>query len=134
MVFAGMNLLAIVIAAVAAFVFGAFYYGILSKPWMKAARVSEPKMRPQLFIVSFVFELLMAYVLAGAIGHLGGPETVTVRNGVISGAIIFAGFVLPVIAINQRYEGFGWKLTLIDAGHWLGVLVIMGAVIGAFRV
>lgn len=38
------------------------------------------------------------------------------------------------VAVNQRYEGFGWDLTLIDAGHWLGVALIMGGVIGFFGI
>jgi hypothetical protein len=33
---------------------------------------------------------------------------------------------------QNRYEGFGWDLTLIDTGHWLGVLLLIGAVIGWF--
>ena len=53
---------------------------------------------------------------------------------VISGFFIWLGFLATATAVNQRYEGFGWTLTLIDAGHWLGVALIMGAVIGAFGV
>ena len=91
------------------------------------------KMRIEPFLVSFVAELVMAWVLAGLIGHLGSGQ-VTLRNGVISGFFVWLGFLATATAVNQRYEGFGWKLTLIDAGHWLGVALIMGAVIGAFGV
>ena len=71
--FAGLNYLAILAAAVAAFIFGSVYYGTLGKPWMTAARIKpeEAKMEPSLFITSFVAELIMAWVLAGVIGHLG---------------------------------------------------------------
>jgi hypothetical protein len=34
------------------------------------------------------------------------------------------------MAVNHRYQAYGWDLTLIDGGHWLGVALIMGAVIG----
>jgi hypothetical protein len=133
--FAGLNLLAVVVAAIAGFAFGALYYTALGKPWMAAARLDPAamKMRVEPFLVSFVAELIMAWVLAGLIGHLGSGQ-VTLRNGVISGFFIWLGFLATVTAVNQRYEGFGWKLTLIDAGHWLGVALIMGAVIGAFGV
>lgn len=136
MVFAGTNLLAVLVAAIVAFAFGAAYYGLLGRLWMKAARLSPDEVRPtpMPFIVSFIAELVMAFVLAGAIGHLGGPEVVTIGNGVVSAAILWAGLVLTTIAVNHRYQGFGWDLTLIDASHWLGVLVLMGAVIGAFGV
>jgi hypothetical protein len=39
MVFGGINYLAIIVAAIAGFVVGAAYYGALSKPWMRAARI-----------------------------------------------------------------------------------------------
>ena len=32
------------------------------------------------------------------------------------------------------YEGFGWDLTIIDSLHWLGVTLIMGAIIGLWGV
>ncbi len=131
MEFGGISYLAVLIAAIAAFVFGAVYYGTLGKPWMKAARIdpAQANMSPVLFITSFVAELIMAWVLAGVIGHLGTGE-VTLWNGVVSSLFVWLGFMATTVAVNQRYQGFGWDLTLIDAGHWLGVAVIMGAVIG----
>ena len=131
MSFAGENYLAVVVAAIVAWLFGAAWYGLLGKPWMKAARLdpSTMKMSATPFIVSFVAELMMAYVLAGVLGHLG-PGQVTLLNGVVSALFVWAGFIATTIAVNQRYQGFGWTLTLIDAGHWLGVALLMGAVIG----
>src|SRR5262245_19960745 len=115
MSFAGMNYLAVILAAVAAFAFGAFYYGTLGKQWMKAARIdpATAKMSTGLFVTSFVCELIMAWVLAGVIGHLGAGQ-VTFWNGVISGLFIWVGFIATTIAVNQRYQGFGWDLSLID--------------------
>ncbi|QPC85978.1 DUF1761 family protein [Mesorhizobium sp. NBSH29] len=134
--YAGTNYLAVLLAAVAAWFFGALWYGILfSKPWIKAARIDLTTSRrsPEPFIVSFIAEVVMAIVLAGAIGHLGGGQ-VTLTNGVISGLILWAGFIATTLAVNQRYQGFGWGLTVIDAGHWLGVMLLMGAIIGAMGV
>ncbi|WP_309085071.1 DUF1761 domain-containing protein [Chelativorans sp.] len=133
--FGGMNYLAILAAAVAAFLFGAAYYTALSKPSIRASRLKPEEMKPGAapFITSFVAELVMAWVLAGVIGHLG-PGQVTLWNGIVSGAFVWLGFMATVMAVNHRYQGFGWDLTLIDAGHWLGVALIMGAVIGWFGV
>jgi hypothetical protein len=71
----------------------------------------------------------MAYVLAGVIGHLGA-ERVTLMNGIVSGALVWLGFVLTTLTVNHRYGMQTWSLTVIDGGHWLGVLVIQGAIIG----
>jgi hypothetical protein len=130
---AGTNYLAVIAAAVAAWLWGAAWYGVLGNAWMKAARIdpNTMRMRAMPFVVSFVCEIVMAFVMAGAIGHLGAGQ-VTLLNGVISALILWAGFIATTIAVNQRYQGFGWSLTVIDAGHWLGVALIMGAIIGWF--
>lgn len=131
MAFAGVSYLAILIAAILGFGFGAAYYGILGKYWMKAARIEPATVQMSVipFAVSFIAELVMAWVLAGLIGHLGAGQ-VTLSNGIISGFFVWLGFMATTLAVNHRYQGFGWNLTLVDGGHWLGVSVIMGAFIG----
>jgi len=135
MVFAGTNYLAVLIAAVAAFAFGALYYSVLAGPWKRAAGVSSssPKPAAATFVLTFVAELAMAWIMAGMIGHLG-PGQVTLKNGLISAGIVWFGFLLTSTVISQRYQGKPWTLTLIDAGHWLGVALILGGVIGGFGV
>jgi hypothetical protein len=130
MAFAGMNYLAILVAAVAAFGWGAAYYMTLSKQWLAAVGRTEPNKSPTPFILSFVALIVMAFVLSGAIGHLG-PGQVTIKNGIISGLILWAGFVLTTVFVNNAYPGRKVMLSIIDSIHWLGVLVIQGAVIGA---
>ena len=71
----------------------------------------------------------MAWVLAGLMAHIG---PITIRSGLISAGFVWFGFVLTTIAVNNAFSGRKPMLTVIDAGHWLGVLLIMGAVIGAF--
>lgn len=138
MAFAGISYVAIILAAIAAWLFGAAYYTVLSKPWMTAAGLSKEMIAPQgkgpsplPFIVSFIGEGVMAFVLAGAIGHLG-PGQVTLRNGLISGAILWAGFILTTTIITNSYQRKPLRLSLIDSLHWLGVMLVMGAVIGGF--
>ncbi len=139
MTFAGMNILAIVIAAVAGFAFGSIYYMALSGPWLKAVDKTREQLMPSgrpksgPFIVSIVALLVMAWVLAGTIGHLG-PGQVTLRNGVISSLFIWLGFVATTLAVNNAFGGRKPMLTVIDGIHWLGVLVIQGAIIGAVGV
>ena len=136
--FLDVNFLAIVVAAVAAWIFGAGYYGALGKTWgkalgtsmdalkqMNAGKSAAAKAAP--FILSFVAELIMAYVLYGLLVHIG---MFTFRAGVISGALCWFGFVLTTIAVNNAFPGRKTMLTVIDAGHWLGVFLIMGAILG----
>ncbi|MEA2803827.1 MAG: hypothetical protein QOE49_3922 [Rhodospirillaceae bacterium] len=137
MAFAGINYLAALIAAVAGFAFGAAYYIGLSKQWLAAVGKTKEevsaKRSPVPFIVSIVALLIMAWVLAGGIGHLG-PGQVTLKNGVISALFMWLGFVITTLAVNYSFSQRRPMLTIIDGIHWLGVLVIQGAIIGAMGV
>lgn len=130
MAVATINYWSVPIAAIAAFVWGAIYYMSLSKQWLAAVGRTEPNKSPTPFVISFVALLVMAFVLSGAIAHLG-PGQATIKNGIISGLILWAGFVATTVFVNNAYPGPKYMLSILDSIHWLGVLVIQGAVIGA---
>lgn len=132
--------LPIVTAAIAAWIFGAIYYGLLGRKWLEAqgktmeqcqaenaGKSTAVKGSP--FIVSFIAELAMASVLSGVMFHV---NIYTVRAGAISGALCWLGFVLTTVIVNNAYAFRRVSLTAIDTGHWLGVLVLMGAILGWF--
>ena len=77
--------------------------------------------------------LVMAWMFAGIMGHLG-PGQVTLTNGLISGFFLWLGFVLTTLVVNYVFQNQRWVLTVIDGGHWLGVLLIEGAIIGGLGV
>lgn len=133
MVFAGLNYAAVVVAAIVGFAAGAVWYGVLGKHWLAALGKSPADARPKAgpFIISGGAHIVMAWILAGVVGHLG---EVTLRSGVVSAAMLWLGFVATTVAVDHAFQDTDWKLTLIDAGHWLVVLVLMGGVIGLFGV
>lgn len=139
MPFAGLNYFAIILAAIASFMFGWLWYGVLfSKSWMAAAGKTEDDVRaagptPTPFIIAFIAQLVMAWVLAGVIGHVGQGE-VTIRTGVITAALVWLGFVITTLAVNHAFQGAKRALTLIDGGHWLAVLLLQGTIIGLIGV
>src|SRR3569623_1739937 len=119
--FAGLYPRAVVIAAVVAWIAGAAYYTALARPWvsaqgltveqhkaMLAAKTGFAKFSP--FILCFVAELAMAWVLAGMVGHLG---SVTIRTAVISGLFVWGGFALTTMLVNNAFAGRRYMLTLI---------------------
>jgi len=141
MTFAGVNYLAVLIAAVASWLAGAAWYMTLAKPWMAAlGRTPEQmeacKKQPHSylpFIYAFAAAFILAFVLAGLVGHLG-PGQVTLRNGIISGLFCWLGFVFTTMLVNNSFALRSPKLLAIDGGYWLLVLVLSGAVIGAMGV
>jgi len=139
MAFAGINYLAIVIAAVASWLAGAAWYTVLAKPWMAANGMTPEQMQECRkgagaylpFVYAFLAALIIAWVLGGLLGHLG---QVTLRNGAISGLFCWGGFVFPVMLVNNRFAMRSAKLLAIDGGYWLVVLVLSGAILGAMGV
>ena len=133
MAFAGINYLAVLIAGVAGFLVGWGWYAALGKPWMAALGKTKDDLKPTPlpYILAFAALLVMSYMLAGVIGHLGD---LTVTRGIVTGFFCWLGFVVTTMAVNHGFQGASPMLTAIDGGHWLAVLVVMGAIIGAFGV
>jgi uncharacterized protein DUF1761 len=129
--------LAIVISAVAAWLAGAAWYMAFGRTWMvalgttpeamAAARKQPGAFLP--FIYCFVAELVMAWMLAGLLVHMAPGIATTVKNGALSGALCWVGFVIPSMLVNNSFARRDWRLMWIDGGHWLVVLLLMGAIL-----
>lgn len=133
------NYVAVLAAAVAGWLIGAVYYMALGRRWMAAqgktpeeieAACKDRKMPMGPMALSFVALLLMALMLGGLIGHLSGLGPSKPEIGAVTGAFTWLGFVVTVIAVNNAFQGKRLALTVIDAVHWLLVLVAQGIVIG----
>lgn len=129
--------LAVFLAALASWLLGVAWYMGLGKPWMAAVEKTEAELMgpdgkpsPIPFVASFVLQVLMAAVLFGVLYHVARAGGV--GAGVLTGFLCWLGFVLPVVATNNLYQKRKPMLTVIDAGYFLGVLLVQGAVLGWF--
>jgi hypothetical protein len=132
------NIVSLFVAAVAAWIFGAIYYSVLGKAWLAAQGETPETMKAKNagksaaakaapFVISFVAELVMAGAMQGILFHSGMH---TAHTGLIAGALCWLGFVLTTTLVNNAYPGRRFMLTVIDSGHWLIVLIIIGAIVG----
>jgi hypothetical protein len=142
MTFAGISYLAVIVAAVivaavVAWVVSAGWYMSLSRIYQSALGKTPEQCKEEMqkpgamlpFLYAFIGNLVIAWMLAGVLGHLG-PGAVTPKNGAITAAFIWFGFILTTMVVNFVFSGRDKRLLLIDLGNWLIVLVVMGAVIG----
>jgi len=128
--FFNVNFIAILVAAIAGMISGAVWYGVFAKQWMKAVGFTEqPQQNPKIYIVALISQFIIAYMLYGVILHVG---TFTIGAGILSAIFCWIGFTLAPMAVNHRFQGAGWDLTIIDSGYWLLVFVLQGAIIGWF--
>jgi len=140
MSFGNLNYWPILLAAIASFMFGAVWYGTLSRQWMAARDLTAADMEkakaemgtiPMPYIITFAALLIMAWMFAGVLLHLArGGMAMSMRAGLISGFFLWFGFVMTTMTVNHAFQGAKRGLTLIDGGHWLGVLLLQGAILG----
>lgn len=128
-----MGLLSVVMAALAAMVFGAIWYGALAKPWMAASGVvldetGQPANRanPMIYIANGIGMLLVA----GMMRHifvLGGIDALD--KGLVSGLGLGLFVAAPWLITNYNFAGRPKKLMLIDGGFSTIGCTIIGAVL-----
>src|SRR5262245_61294545 len=109
MKFGNINYFAVLMAAAVAWLAGAAWYRAFGRTWMAAQGMTVESVRAARhdhsaylpFIVAFVAELVMAWTLAGILFHVG---SITVRRGIIAGALCWFGFVLTTMLVNNTFE------------------------------
>jgi uncharacterized membrane protein YdfJ with MMPL/SSD domain len=130
---AGVNWIAVLVAGVASFAFGSIYYMALAKSWMAAVGKTQAEIKngqnAMTFAVAFIAQLVMAYTMARVMAWQGGMD---IGTGIAIAITLWVGLIVAAMAVNHGFQGARRALTVIDSGHWLGVLVIQGVVIALF--
>ncbi|UKM65557.1 DUF1761 domain-containing protein [Flavobacteriaceae bacterium GSB9] len=157
------NFLAMLVAAVSALVVGFIWYNpkTFGTAWMKAADMTEEKMKGANMGKIFALALLFAFMLSmalpgivihqmGAISLVGGePSTAlpsyeafmndysnafrSFKHGVLHGVLTGVFIALPILGTNALFERKGAKYIFINAGYWIVTLGIMGGIICAWK-
>tara|TARA_B100000809_G_C15138364_1_gene531687 strand:- start:3426 stop:3905 length:480 start_codon:yes stop_codon:yes gene_type:complete len=154
------NYLAIVVAAIVPVVLGFIWYNpkVFGLAWMRAAEMTEAKIKDGNMAIIFGVSLILSIMLAffsnflvihefGVYGLTGGNLDATTtqafleefegtwrtyKHGALHGAMAGVLFTLPVIGINALFERKGFKYILINAGYWIVCLTIMGSIISGW--
>lgn len=129
------NYPAVVVAAIAYWVLGAVWYAVLfSQEWARLEPEAVEKAKgasPAVpFIVAFFLELLIAYSLAQLCIWRNAN---TVGRGASVGVLMWIGFVGPITGMTYMFEMRPPTLFAINAFYPLAGLVLMGAILGAWK-
>ena len=116
------------------FAVGALWYGLIfSKPWQRAAGLSNTQIKAGnegvIFTLTFAFEVLIAMVLWHLIARTD-PAPYVVMMMAVGFAV---GVMIPAVGINYLHQRKPLSLFLIDSGHFLLGMAAMGAVFVWFR-
>jgi len=136
----GVNLLAVLVAAISTMVVGFLWYSpmLFARLWTilmgynpddKAALAEMQKDAGRSYGIAFFLSLISALVL----GKIIQIATVnTVLYGMKTGFAVWLGFVTAVQATSVLFAKKPFKLYAIDTGYQLVCYVVMGAILAAW--
>ena len=133
-----MHALPLVVAVVATFALGALWYSplVFGNMWVRAHGYSPERLErmkkgaPRAYGVSFVAFLVLARVLAYLALRVGVGSAL---GGAKLGFLVWVGFAATIGLTSWVYSDKPFRTYLIDAGYQLLYLLVMGAIIGAWR-
>jgi len=135
------NLLAVCVAAIIAFVLGFLFHGpVAGKLWIKLADIHPTgnekfkDMIPQMLwnlLVQFItaFVLAVIYLFASSSPYIGGKG---IFGGIILAIWIWLGFLVTSSSIEVIWMGRNYKLWLFEVVSSFIVMVTMGAIIAGW--
>ena len=132
----GINIFAVLTAAVVYWLLGAAWFTILREPWLigigkTMEQLQKDGVNPGIaYTVAFVANIAIAYAL-GWIMISTGEQTVS--RGLLIGAIAWVALVATTFGTEYIFEGRSFQSFLINAGYPLAGLLIMGAIVGAWK-
>jgi len=127
---ANVNILAVIVAAVATFVLGAVWYSpvLFAKQWMQAHGYTPEQLEAmkqrgvaRAYAVSALCYLVMAYVLA-----LLASSFV---QGLWLGFLLWLGFAATIGLTANMFSDNPLAVWVIDAGYQLAYLLLMGVIV-----
>ncbi len=129
-----LNVWAILVAAVVAFLLGGLWFspGVFGKVWKKANGfgADEP---PQAGGANMALAFLLTLVMSANLAmFLNDPKT-TLAWGATAGFLAGFGWVTMGIGIASIFERRPWAYVFVNGGYLTVALVVMGAILGGWR-
>jgi len=128
------NYLAVLVAAVAAFVLGWLWYSplLFFKPWMRLrgmdpdAAMAGAKMPVGKLVIEFVLCLILACVIARLVALLAVGSWL---GAVHLGFFLWIGFPVVILTGSVLWENIPWKVAAIHAGDWLVKMLVVPIIV-----
>ena len=129
------NYLAVFVAAIAYWLLGAIWYGVVfGEAWMALEHMTAEQarsMNPVLpYVITLVLNVLIAYALAQICIWRNAD---TLGRGASVGVLLWIGFVGPVTFTTYMYEMRPKELYAINQFFPLAGFVLMGAILGGWK-
>ncbi len=131
-----LNWIAILVAAIASFLFEALWFSVFMNEWLAGiGRTKEWLMasgpNPSIqYATAILCSIIVAAVLTICIQASGEQ---TARRGILCAALIWFGFIATGWAKEYIFEVRTLQIYFINAGYSLFDLILIGAIVGAWK-
>ena len=129
----GINFLAVVVAAIAAFVVSSVWYIVFGKELAKASAAfaeALQKRQPWKMLGVIGTSLVLALVLAYFLGLIGNVDWM---GAVRVGVLLWIGLAAMQWVGSMLWENAPLKMAAIHAGDWLVKLVLIAVIVGVWH-
>ncbi|WP_412068404.1 DUF1761 domain-containing protein [Rubrivirga sp. IMCC43871] len=128
---ADLNLIAVLLAVVAAFGIGALWYGpLFGARWQMLAGITDESVAGvnmgKVYGSAFALQLVAVVTLALVMGEA------TVVGGALIGLVLGGAFVATALGVTYLFSQKPLALWAIDAGYHVTYYTVAGAILGAF--
>lgn len=132
--FGGINVLAVIAAAVASFAVGGVWYapGVFGKAWMAESGVSVEKAKEANMAKTFGLAFVLSLVASFTFALFLGPAP-ALGFAVMAGFIAGLTWVAGSLGINYLFEQKSLKLFLINGGYHTVQFTVIGLVLGLWH-
>ena len=132
--FHNLNWLAIITAAVSAFVLGGLWYSplLFAKRWMKETGITEETTKNANMIKIFSLAFLLALIASFFLAMFIGPNT-GAGSGAMAGFMAGLGWVFTFMGISYLFESRTLAHFLINSVYSIVSLTLMGLLIGVIQ-
>ena len=126
------NYVAVLVAAVVQFLFGAVWYSpfLFGTSWMQLTKITmemASAVSPwKSYGLTFIAYLAVCWILVHALAY---AKARTPMQGAMVGFWNWFGFVATIMGITNRYQMLPWTLWGIDAGYQLVNFVVAGIIL-----
>jgi len=122
-----MNIWAILVATLAAFIASSVYYIIFAKQRAKVTAAADDKLKPGQALSEILRNVVLAFVLSYLVGLNDSDNTL------VLGILLWVGFPVILLTGSVIFEKTPVKLAVIHAGDWLIKLLIMTTIVSVWK-
>ena len=132
--FQNLNWVAIIVAAVSAFILGGLWYSPLMfvKRWMKETGITEESTKKNNRVKIFSLAFLLSLVASFSLGMIIGTDK-DGATGALAGLTAGLGWVFTFMGISYLFEARTLAHFLINAMYSVVSLTLMGFIIGIWQ-